>query len=57
MFNRTVDSVDAPVSAGDYVKHRAEAAITIKSELDDLGNTLLAKVSEKIGDLGPLIAM
>jgi hypothetical protein len=56
MFNRIVDSIDGPISAGDFKKHRAEGAYRVRDQIKAVRNQVLPLVSSQLSLLGPLVS-
>ncbi len=57
MFNRVVDSVDVPLSAGDYKKHRVDGACLVFQRLQEEALRLVAVLDAKLRELGPLVPL
>ncbi len=57
MFNRIVDSVDVPISGGDYKRHRVEGADLVYQQLQEPVHRLMAIVDAKLLELGPLVPL
>ena len=55
MFNHLVDSVDIPISGGDYRRARCEGAVEMGRDVIATGNELLVQVKAQLNKLGPLV--
>ena len=55
MFNRIVDSIGTPLSAGDYKQKRAEGAYHVRNQIDGISAQLVPLVATRLAELGPLV--